>query len=98
MTIQTNGCHCLASGFSVIYPILHMTVDQDDVPKIKSYPPAVISKLNVIRLEQAAFIVIENLDQTTRCDDILKPEHYVFVGTKINDEKLFHLGKAYTCR
>ena len=74
---------------SVVYPYLFLTTNENDLSKITSAPPPTVSKMNVLSYDQAAFIVIENLNRRVQIAEIIDHDNVIFIGTKVQDEKFF---------
>ena len=83
---------------SVVYPFLYLTTNEGDLSKLSNSPPPNISKMNVISYDQAAFIVLENLNRNAQPSDLIDQENVIFIGTKVQDDRFYRLGRCQDLR
>ena len=107
--VETSGGNAIDSKFSdflcqfnaiilfifisVVYPYLFMTTQEHELSKLTNSPPLTLTRLNVISYDHAAYMVIENLNKRAQLSDIIDHDNVIFIGTKIQDDKFFRIGK-----
>ena len=70
-----------------------MTTQEHELSKLTNSPPLTLTRLNVISYDHAAYMVIENLNKRAQLSDIIDHDNVIFIGTKIQDDKFFRIGK-----
>ena len=71
-----------------------MTTQEHELSKLTNSPPLTLTRLNVISYDHAAYMVIENLNKRAQLSDIIDHDNVIFIGTKIQDDKFFRIGKS----
>ena len=71
-----------------------MTTQEHELSKLTNSPPLTLTRLNVISYDHAAYMVIENLNKRAQLSDIIDHDNVIFIGTKIQDDKFFRIGKV----
>ena len=71
-----------------------MTTQEHELSKLTNSPPLTLTRLNVISYDHAAYMVIENLNKRAQLSDIIDHDNVIFIGTKVQDDKFFRIGKV----
>ena len=82
----------------MVYPFLFLTTNESDLSVLSRSPPATISKMNVTSYDQAAFIVIDNLNRKAQLSEVIDQDSVIFIGTKVQDDRFFRLGTLNICK